>query len=106
MYSGNHESGGGELLITDVRNLSNINRVGELDPGGTIFAVHVEGSTAYVADFELGLLMVDVSNPESPERIGTFYDGGGAINLDVVGDLVYVADRNGGLEIIQISSAT
>lgn len=104
MYVGNHGDGGGELQILDVTDSSDINQIAIYNPGGSVFAAHVEGSTAYLADYQLGLLVVDVSDPENPVRIGSFFDGGGAINLDVVGDLVYVADRAGGLEIIQITA--
>ena len=103
MYVGNHGEGGGELQILNVTDPSDINQTAIYNPGGTVFAVHVEDGTAYLADYQLGLLVVDVSDPENPVRIGSFFDGGGAINLDVVGDLVYVADRAGGLEIIQIT---
>ncbi len=83
---------------------SEIIQTGLFDANGSIFAVHVVGSIAYVADIELGLLIVDMSTPQSPVLIASFYDGGEAINLDVVGDFVYVADWTGVLEIIQVST--
>jgi hypothetical protein len=106
MYTGNHGEGGGELQILDVSDPSDISQIAVYNPAGNVFAVYVEGSIAYLADYGLGLVLVDVSDPENPVRIGGFYDGGGAINLDVIGDLVYVADRSGGLEIIQVSEST
>lgn len=103
VYAGNHEADGGELLILNASDPSDITQSGMFDANGSIFAVYVGDSIAYVADYQLGLLLVDISIPESPKLMASLYDEDGAVNLDVVGNLVYVAHRTGVLKIIQVS---
>ena len=102
LYAGNHGAGGGELQILNITDPWHVTQIGIFDADGTIFGVYVEGSTAYVADAEKGLLVVNISNPLAPELLCSFYDGGQAVNLDVVDDMIYVADRGGGLEIFHL----
>ncbi len=104
MYACNHGAGTGEVQILNITDPWQVSQIGLYDANGTSFAAHVDGSIAFVADAQKGLLVVDVSNPLDPELLCSFYDGGAAVNLDVVGDMVYVADRDGGLEIFQLTS--
>ncbi len=105
IYTGNHEMNGGELRILNSTIQNDIEELGILDPGGTIFSIVVHEDLAYMADYQLGLIIADVSDPATPRLVRTFYDGGHAKDVCVVGDLIFVADGEDGLEIIQMSTS-
>lgn len=77
---------------------------GWLDTSGWTEDVVVEGSIAYVAAREAGLLVVDFSDPRSPAVLGTLDTPGVARHLSVVGTTVYLACETGGVRIIDASN--
>ena len=70
--------------------------------GGLGHAVVVDGTYAYVANWELGLQVVDVADPGSPAlvaRAGMPY----AVGVTVVGSLAYVATGTTGCQVIDVA---
>ena len=63
---------------------------------------YVNGTIAYAADYQKGLIVVDVSDPSNPIKIAQYFDGGHAYDVEVINKIAYVADRDDGLEIIEI----
>jgi len=90
---------GGYLLET-----YNVELLGQI--GGSIHAVVVQGSIAYIGDSHR-LVIVDVSTPAHPVWLGqtttlpeTVFD------VAVVGNTAYLADGCGGLRIVDVSDPT
>jgi len=72
--------------------------------GGTVNAVTVRGSYAYMAVGQQ-LVVVDVSSPTRPAILGkTGIIPGAVIAVEVMGDYAYALDGNGGLNIINVSN--
>jgi len=102
VYMGNHGIGGGEVLILDVSVPSDIVQLGLHDDGGFVNSIYVNGSIAYMADYNKGLKVFDVSDPSNPTSLAQHFDGGHAIEVFVVDDIAYVANRGSGLQIIKL----
>ncbi|MFW9829471.1 MAG: LVIVD repeat-containing protein, partial [Candidatus Thorarchaeota archaeon] len=98
----NHGLGGGELRILDVSQPSNVALLGVFDERSNIFSSFIDGSRAYLADYERGLNVVDINNPSNPRKIAQFVDGGHSFDVEVVENIAFVADGEDGLEIIRI----
>ena len=62
----------------------------------------MNGTTAYLTDYQKGLNVVDVSDPSNPTKIAQFFDGSHAYDVEVINNIAYVADRDDGLEIIEV----
>ena len=88
--------------ILDANEPSNVIQVGVFDDGGSFFGAYVNGTTAYLADYQNGLKVVDASDPSNLTKIAQFSDGGHAYDVDVINNIAYIADRDDGLEIIEI----
>ncbi len=104
LYVADHGSTG-DMLILDVSDPTSIVEVGRINSGTDSFSYRmwVDGTTAYVTDFDKGLLIVDVSDPSNPEILTRFYDGGAGEDVKVVGEYFYFAARHGGLKILHLS---
>jgi len=65
----------------------------------------VEGSIAYIADGEGGLLIMDVSDPAHPFTLSRLRTARRAQGLRLDGDLAYVADSqpNSGVQVFDVS---
>ena len=71
--SGNYvyvADGGAGLLVIDVSNPANPQRVGGFDTSGGAVKVAVSDGYAYLAQGDAGLLVIDVSDPAHPRRVG------------------------------------
>jgi hypothetical protein len=90
------------MRILDVEDPSNITQTGFFDDGGSIFGVYVNNTTAYLADYQKGLIVVDIDNPTNPTKIAQYFDSGHAYDVVVIKNIAYVADHSDGLEIIEI----
>lgn len=106
IYVGNHGLNGGELQILEISDPTNITLIGTFDNGGSIHAVALNNSIAFLADYNDGIEVIDVSDPTNPIEIGGYFDGGHAKNVRVVNDLLFVADREDGLEILRVVLTT
>ncbi len=68
----------------------------------TIYDVTLNGSHAYVATEQAGVMIVDVSNPSQPVEIGRYDTPGYATGMDVDGRYLYVADWLNGLFVLRL----
>jgi hypothetical protein len=104
-FIGDHTYG---FKIYNVSNPSSPALLGQTADPGTYHDLYVEGSLAYLADLEDGLIVFDISDLSNPSRLGD-YDVGeqNAAEVQVVGNLVYLAEfgpLGGGLEIFNASN--
>jgi hypothetical protein len=97
----NHVGGG--LVVLDISNSANPQRVGGCDTGGFAYGVAVSGHYAYVADFDAGFQVIDISNPTKPQRVGS--RAGCAKDVAVSGNYAYVVGGDG-LEVIDVTDPT
>ena len=81
--------------------------VGWYDTPGNASGITISGTTAYVADWDVGgLQIIDVSNAANPVRLGWYDTPGSARGVAVLGNTAYVADGDlGGLQVIDVSNA-
>ena len=93
----------GGLVIIDVSDPTNPQKLSQYYDGGLPSAVYVAEDRAYVADGEDGLEIFDVRDPGNPIKLSQYHDGGDAYDVQVVGDLAYVAAWENGLEILDVS---
>ncbi len=94
----------GGLLILNISDLNNIEKLGEFDDGGFAQGVFVSDNYAYVAEYGDGFEILDVSDPTNPVKLSQFFDGGQARHIYIEGDYAYIADgSNGGFEIVNVS---
>jgi len=61
------------MYILDVSNPSSISTINLIDTPGNATSVYVQGSYAYIADGENGLVITNVSNPRLPEIVSDSY---------------------------------
>ncbi len=80
-------------------------RLGRYNTPGSAEGVFVSGTTAYVADWGIGLQIIDVSDPTDPALVGSHDTPGNAWGVFVSGTTAYVADSHSGLQIIDVSGA-
>ena len=91
------------LVIIDISNPANPQRVGGWDTAGSAVGVAVSGDCAYVLDSNAGLLVIDISEPANPRRVGKYGLSGWAGWVAVSGKHAYVTEGYSGLEVIDIS---
>lgn len=82
----------------------NVRFVGQYDTPGNAYYVEVQGSYAYVADFNGGLRIIDVSNPSSPFEVGYCDSTSSSIHVSVEGLYAYVGGRYQCLDVINIQN--
>jgi len=82
----------------------NVRFVGQCDTPGNAYYVVVQGSYAYVADFNGGLRIIDVSNPASPFELGYCDSTNNSVHVSVEGSYAYVGGRYQSLDIINIQN--
>lgn len=99
--------GSGRVLqVARITDPTDPEKLGSVGVGGRVEKVVVEGSLAYVAAFEAGLVVVDLSTPSHPEIVATRATEWNAWGLAVSGTLAYVADSGGSLVIFDVSDPT
>jgi hypothetical protein len=92
-----------DLEIYDVVNDSRLTPRGTFGGDGSS-AVALNGSIAYIADFQFGISVVDVSNPDQPVLLRTVdTPGDGTYDVQVVGSYLYVANGSAGLSVFDLS---
>lgn len=110
VVSGNYAYVGGDpfigrpLLVIDISQPANPQRVGRYDTPSYVMGVAASGNYAYVAETTNGLGVIDISNPVAPRRVGSYDTSGNAQNVAVAGNYAYVADYGAGLQVIDISN--
>ncbi len=100
-------TGGSNLILQDVSDLSSITELGSSESlYRQALDVEVEGSYAYVAANNDGLLTVDISDPENLRAVHTnkWTSTPRAEALDISGEHAYVANQGGGLCVFDLST--
>ncbi len=98
---------GGGLVVIDITNPANPQRVGGYNTSGSAVGVAVSGNYAYVV-INCGLFcggfldVIDISDPANPQRVGGYVTW--ASDVAVSGNYAYVADHNAGLQVIDVSN--
>lgn len=77
--------------------------IGSYDSPGLSYGIAVQGTHAYLADWDNGLVILDISDPTNPELTGRIDTNGYAFKVNVRGDHAFVCDWDAGLAIIDIS---
>ncbi len=75
-------------------------------PMGFVRDVVTDGSYAYLASYDAGLVIVDVRNPPSPRGIASLDVGFPPLSIQAEGSLVAVAGGLAGVALIDVSSPT
>lgn len=96
---------GQKLSVVDVTNPSGPKLRGTLTLPGTVYAIALSGSVAYVANGLSGLAVVDVSNPDAPSVLGSVKTPGEALRVGISGTKAAVVNRMSGLEVVDVSNA-
>jgi len=92
-----------DLLIFDIHNPKNPQKVGAVGTGVT-FSVTVMNGLAFTVG-ESGLFIIDISDPANPKKLGALQLQGEGESIWLEGTLAYIA-TSAGLEIIDISDPT
>ncbi len=71
------------------------------DAGGSALAI--EDQTAFIAQYNSGLLMLDISNPLAPRRLGAVATRGIAIDVAVSNRLACVVSVKAGLDVFDVA---
>jgi hypothetical protein len=98
--------GTGKLYIVDVSDPTAPAAVGSLAVFGSISAVDVSSTHAYLACSGEGLKIIDISTPSAPVEVGSYDTPGNAYDVQYVAPYVYVADDGAGLRIIDVTDPT
>ena len=101
---------GDGLVVLDISDPTEPQRVGGYDPGGTAYGVATLDHYAYLADGRAGLQMLDVTDLSHPRLVGRCDTPGRAMAVAVSGSYACVADadqmagpRGAGLVVMEIS---
>jgi len=92
------------LMIIDIQNPQNPQKVGELLSGG-VLGFEVENNIAYIASTSSGFVIANISNSSSPQLLGQD-SVGGVIRIAISGSCAYVTYIGGGFKIFNISDLT
>jgi len=85
------------------RDSLNIRFVGQCSTPGWACQVCVQGSYAYVADYDGGLRIIEVSDPAAPVEIGSCDSVYDAMHVVVHGTYAYVASGAHGMHSVDVS---
>ena len=77
--------------------------LGEVTLRGSITAIAVDGSYAYVAAGGAGVSVVDIGNPWSPEEASSIDTSWSSFDVAVSGAYLYVADGLAGLAVFDVT---
>ncbi|MBY9019275.1 MAG: hypothetical protein KGD66_10640 [Candidatus Lokiarchaeota archaeon] len=89
------------LMIIDIQNPQNPQKVGEILSGGSLGFV-VENDIAFITSVTNGFLISNISNPSSPQPIGQDSTGG-AIRIAVSDSIACLTYLGGGFKVFNIS---
>jgi len=96
--------GSGRMVrVADITDPTNPTLLADLNMGGLVRGIVLEGTHAFVAASESGLIIIDISDPIHPTRVGTWLTDDMVINVTVNGVRAYVANRLDGLVILDIN---
>ena len=103
-YIGGYLYGNGyPLLVIDISNPANPQRIGRSVTTSHVTGVATSGDYAYISDDTNGLQVIDISNPAAPRRVGGYDTGGSAWGVALAGNYACV-DYGTGLQVIDISN--
>ena len=92
------------LMIIDIQNPSNPQKVGEMLCGGSL-GFEVENNIAYIASVLSGFIIANISNPSNPQLLSQD-SVGGANRIAISNSRAYVTYMGGGFKIFNISDLT
>jgi len=97
----------GILMIIDISDPANPQRMGEYRTHGLPSGVAVAGNFAYIPCLEMDrLYIVDISDPSNPQAVWSVLTPHTQYGVALSRDYAYIADGLGGLRIIDISEPT
>ena len=86
-------SEGASLAVIDLATPAQPQRVAHLPLPAEVEDIALQGSTAYLAGLDAGLLIANVSQPLAPSFLGSYDTPGSAVGVHVTGTLAFVADN-------------
>lgn len=100
------------VKIWDIRNLGNIQMVGEyIAPGQVAHNAQIKGDKIYISHYESGVSIVDISNPTNPIELARYdtyttseqpeFNGCWGVYNYAADGLVYASNRDGRLFILE-----
>jgi len=92
----------GGLVVINISNPSNPQRVGAYNVNGAVHAVTVFGLHAYVVGQGIGLHVLDIGTPANPQRVGAYEAIDAAQAVAVSGDYACVLDSEARLHVLDI----
>ncbi len=95
------------VTIYDISNPVDPVRIAEVQLPAPAISVTVEGTVAWVADGDAGLMRIDISDPTNPHITNTVWSSstlGTAMDVAVSGDWAFVADGGNGLAVVDVSA--
>lgn len=112
-YIGNQWVNGEGMVVLDVANPANPDRVGSYPDLGAVWRLAVQGGFAYVLDSPdppgvpdivpaQGLVVIDVTEPATPRRIGSYGEGTWISDLALVGTRAYLVGDT--LDVVDVAT--
>ena len=81
----------------------NVRLVGSCHTPGPAYGVAVQGTYAFVADFDAGLRVISVADPAHPTEVGHVDTPDSAVRVVVSGNYAYVVGVQAGLRVISVA---
>ena len=94
------------LLLTSATRAAdslNVRLIGKCDTPGPAYGVAVQGTYAFVADFDAGLRVISVADPAHPTEVGHTDTPDSAVRVTVSGNYAYVVGMQAGLRVISVA---
>ena len=80
--------------------------VGEYNSSGLAYGISVVGNTAYLCDWDKGLIILDVSNPRDPQYLSSYASGGLAYKVRMAGTTAFLLDLSEGLIVLDVTNTS
>jgi PKD repeat protein len=94
------------IVIIDITQPAQSNIIGELNNGGSAYALAIQDNTAFVANGLNGVQVIDIKQADQPEILQTINTMNYARDIFLQGDYLYVVDDIFGMLIYDISVKT
>ena len=83
-----------DVKIFECINPENPNLISEFQNGDQsgVWELQIQGTNAYLAYGDYGLVAIDLSDPYNPVKSGFFYDKNRTYDVEIIGENVYLSD--------------